>query len=61
MLNEFDIFRDFLHQRELRWTPQRKMILDIFYPLMDIFKSSHCLKKFKHRVPLSGSRPYTAP
>lgn len=29
-MNEFDIFKDFLHQRKLRWTPQRKMVLDIF-------------------------------
>ena len=30
MLNEFDIFKDFLQQKNLRWTPQRKMILEIF-------------------------------
>ncbi|MBC8282900.1 MAG: transcriptional repressor [Nitrospinae bacterium] len=30
MLNEFDIFKDFLQQHNLRWTPQRKLILDTF-------------------------------
>lgn len=30
MLNEFDLFKDFLHRQKLRWTPQRKLILDIF-------------------------------
>ena len=30
MLDEFDIFKDFLRQQKLRWTPQRKMILNIF-------------------------------
>ncbi|MBT3923524.1 MAG: transcriptional repressor [Nitrospina sp.] len=30
MLNEFDLFKDFLRQQNLRWTPQRKMILEVF-------------------------------
>jgi Fur family transcriptional regulator, ferric uptake regulator len=30
MINEFDIFKDFLHQHNLRWTPQRKLILEEF-------------------------------
>jgi Fur family transcriptional regulator, ferric uptake regulator len=30
MLNEFDLFRDFLFQQKLRWTPQRKLILSVF-------------------------------
>ena len=30
MLNEFDLFKDFLRQTNLRWTPQRKMILEVF-------------------------------
>lgn len=30
MINEFDLFKDFLRQQKLRWTPLRKMILDIF-------------------------------
>ncbi|MBT5550677.1 MAG: transcriptional repressor [Nitrospina sp.] len=30
MLNEFDLFKDFLRQQKLRWTPQRKMILEVF-------------------------------
>ena len=30
MLNEFDIFKDFLRHHHLRWTPQRKLILEVF-------------------------------
>ena len=30
MLDEFDIFKDFLKQNDLRWTPQRKSILKVF-------------------------------
>ena len=30
MLDEFDTFRDFLQRQNLRWTPQRKMILEVF-------------------------------
>ena len=30
MLDEFDIFKDFLKQNDLRWTPQRKLILKVF-------------------------------
>jgi len=30
MLNEFDIFKDFLKQHHLRWTPQRKLVLEEF-------------------------------
>jgi len=30
MLDEFDIFKDFLKQHQLRWTPQRKSILKVF-------------------------------
>ena len=30
MLDEFDIFKDFLKHHELRWTPQRKVILEVF-------------------------------
>ena len=30
MVNEFDIFKDFLKQKKLRWTPQRKLILKVF-------------------------------
>ena len=30
MLDEFDIFRDFLHRQSLRWTPQRKLVLEVF-------------------------------
>jgi len=30
MLDEFDIFKDFLKHHHLRWTPQRKSILKVF-------------------------------
>ena len=30
MVDEFDIFKDFLKQKQLRWTPQRKLILKVF-------------------------------
>ncbi len=30
MLDEIDIFKDYLRQQNLRWTPQRKMILESF-------------------------------
>ena len=30
MLNEFDVFKDFLKHQHLRWTPQRKLILEVF-------------------------------
>jgi hypothetical protein len=30
MLDEIDIFKNYLHQFNLRWTPQRKLVLDVF-------------------------------
>ena len=30
MLNEYDIFKDYIKQFNLRWTSQRKLILDVF-------------------------------
>jgi Fur family transcriptional regulator, ferric uptake regulator len=30
MLNEYDIFKDYIKQFNLRWTPQRKLVLDVF-------------------------------
>lgn len=30
MLDEFDIFKEFLQRKDLRWTPQRKLILKLF-------------------------------
>ena len=44
MLNEFDIFKGFLKQLNLRWTPQRKLILKVFLqqeghvPIEDLHK-----------------------
>jgi len=32
MLDEYDIFKDYLQQHNLRWTPQRKLILNVFLP-----------------------------
>ena len=47
MLNEFHIFKDFLHHLNLRWTPQRKLILEVFLqleghiPIEDLHKRIH--------------------
>ncbi len=47
MLNEFDIFKDFLRQNDLRWTPQRKSILTVFLdqeghvPIDELHKKIH--------------------
>ena len=47
MLDEFDIFKDFLKQNDLRWTPQRKSILKVFLqqvghvPIDDLHKNIH--------------------
>ena len=30
MLNEYDIFKDYIKQFNLRWTSQRKLVLDVF-------------------------------
>ena len=30
MLDEYDIFKDYIKQFSLRWTPQRKLVLDVF-------------------------------
>ena len=30
MLNELNIFKDFLKHHQLRWTPQRELILEVF-------------------------------
>jgi len=47
MLDEFYIFKDFLKQNDLRWTPQRKSILKVFLqqeghvPIDDLHKNIH--------------------
>jgi len=47
MLDEFDIFKDFLRQNDLRWTPQRKSILTVFLdqeghvPIDELHKKIH--------------------
>ena len=47
MLDEFDIFKDFLKQHNLRWTPQRQLILKVFLqqkgdvPIDDLHKMIH--------------------
>ena len=47
MLSEFDIFKDFLKQHDLRWTPQRKLILTVFLqqkghvPIDELHKKIH--------------------
>lgn len=45
MLNEFDIFKDFLQQRQMRWTPQRKLILEAF-----LQQSGHIQVEDLHRL-----------
>ena len=47
MNNEFDIFKDFLKHHQLRWTPQRKLILEVFLqqeghvPIEELHKNIH--------------------
>ena len=47
MINEFDIFKDFLKHHQQRWTPQRKLILEVFLkqeghvPIEDLHEKIH--------------------
>lgn len=49
MLNEFDVFEDFLRQRKLSWTGQRKMILDVFLSLDGHIQFESLYKKVQER------------
>ena len=61
MMDEFDLFKDFLLQHKLRWTPQRKMILDVFYPSKVMYKSNRSIKKFENKIHPLESQPYIEP
>jgi Fur family transcriptional regulator, ferric uptake regulator len=54
MLNEFDIFKDFLHQRNLRFTPQRKLILEIFLSFDGHVQMEQLYEKMRTRNPDLG-------
>ena len=54
MLNEFDLFKDFLHKQKLRWTPQRKMILDIFLSFDGHVQIESLYKKIREQDPSLG-------
>lgn len=54
MLDEFDIFKDFLQQKKLRWTPQRKMILEIFLSLEGHIDIESLHQKIREQDPSLG-------
>ena len=54
MLDEFDIFKDFLRQQKLRWTPQRKMILNIFLSFEGHVDIESLHKKIREQDPSLG-------
>ena len=54
MLNEFDIFIDFLKQHDLRWTPQRKSILKVFLQLEGHVPIDDLHKKIRSEDPTIG-------
>ena len=54
MLDEFDIFIDFLQQNNLRWTPQRKLILKVFLQLEGHVPIDDLHKKIRSEDPTIG-------
>ena len=54
MLDEFDIFIDFLKQHDLRWTPQRKSILKVFLQLEGHVAIDDLHKKIRSEDPTIG-------
>lgn len=54
MLDEFDIFKDFLSQSKLRWTPQRKVILEVFLSLEGHVHIEPLLKIIRCQYPDMG-------
>ena len=54
MLNEFDIFIDFLKEHNLRWTPQRKSILKVFLQLEGHVPIDDLHKKIRSEDPTIG-------
>ena len=54
MLDEFEIFLDFLKQHNLRWTPQRKLILKVFLQLEGHVAIDDLHKKIRSEDPTIG-------
>jgi len=54
MLDEHDIFKDYLQQFNLRWTPQRKLILDVFFNNQAMSISKMYTPEFASRTPPSA-------
>ena len=54
MLDEFEIFLDFLKQHNLRWTPQRKLILKVFLQLEGHVAIADLHKKIRSEDPTIG-------
>ena len=54
MIDEFEIFKDFLLQQKLRWTPQRKMILDVFLSFKGHVQIETIHKKIREQDPSLG-------
>ena len=54
MLDEFDIFIDFLKQQNLRWTPQRKSILKVFLQQEGHVPIDELHKKIRSEDPTIG-------
>lgn len=53
-MDEFDLFKDFLQLQKLRWTPQRKMILDTFLSFEGHVQIESLYKKILERDPSLG-------
>ncbi len=54
MFDEFDIFKDFLQQQKLNWTPQRKMILEVFLSCEGHITIEFLHEKIRERDPSIG-------
>ena len=54
MIDEFDLFKDFLLQQKLRWTPQRKMILAVFLSFKGHVQIESLHKKVREKDPSIG-------
>jgi Fur family transcriptional regulator, ferric uptake regulator len=54
IMDEFELFKHFLHQQKLRWTPQRKMILDVFLSFKGHVQIESLHKKVREQDPSIG-------
>ena len=54
MIDEFDIFKDFLKENQLRWTPQRKAILKVFLEQEGHVPIDDLQKKINAEAPTIG-------